>query len=465
MSLPSIRSRRLPILLLLGLDTLVFVAVFNLSGWLRGIVGPERWIIEPLLVPLLFTITTLYLIDGYRTRTEMMSADYTSQHCLACLMAMLATLLVTFVAFPANYPLQGSRSVIAITFLVISGLTLTYRRSLHRWLHLDRGDRSVLFIGNSAACKEFREVCASNGMAEKIVCAVMEEQAPTKPIEHSDSLMRDYASVLTDIRSGKLRTEAIVLKESAFHMPLDLANQLTELYFRGVPTYTLELFYESYWRKIPLYRINHIWLFQEGFEMARSPIFGRMKRLFDVIAATTGLIIASPVLLAAALAIKLQDGSAVLFRQSRVGLHRQSFKIIKLRSMTDKPVLSGDNRYTQNDDPRITRIGGFLRKTRLDEVPQLWNVLKGDMSLIGPRAEWDELVKDYDETIPCYHFRHLVKPGITGWAQINYPYGANIDDTLRKLEYDLYYIRHFSFVMDAAIVLRTIHIMLFGKGK
>jgi lipopolysaccharide/colanic/teichoic acid biosynthesis glycosyltransferase len=124
-----------------------------------------------------------------------------------------------------------------------------------------------------------------------------------------------------------------------------------------------------------------------------------------------------------------------------------------------------DSRYTQENDPRITPIGNFLRKSRLDEVPQLWNVLKGDMSLIGPRAEWDQLVEDYEKEISCYHFRHLVKPGITGWAQINYPYGANITDTLRKLEYDLYYIRHFSFVMDAAIILRTVHLMLFGKGR
>ena len=125
----------------------------------------------------------------------------------------------------------------------------------------------------------------------------------------------------------------------------------------------------------------------------------------------------------------------------------------------------GKTVYTQVGDLRITRIGKFLRASRLDELPQMLNVLRGDMSLIGPRAEWDKLVHTYEAHIPCYHFRHLVKPGITGWAQINYPYGANLDDTLRKLEYDLYYIRHFSFLVDATIILKTIHIMLFGKGR
>ena len=122
-------------------------------------------------------------------------------------------------------------------------------------------------------------------------------------------------------------------------------------------------------------------------------------------------------------------------------------------------------RYTAKGDKRITRVGRFLRASRLDELPQLWNVLKGDMSMIGPRAEWDLLVADYEKQIPCYHFRHLVRPGITGWAQVNYPYGASLEDTLRKLEYDLYYIRHFSFTLDASIILKTIHVMLFGRGR
>jgi lipopolysaccharide/colanic/teichoic acid biosynthesis glycosyltransferase len=137
---------------------------------------------------------------------------------------------------------------------------------------------------------------------------------------------------------------------------------------------------------------------------------------------------------------------------------------VKLRTMRVQQPLDGDL-YTQKDDPRITRVGRFLRATRLDEFPQLWNVLIGDMSLIGPRAEWDRLVENYERDIPCYHFRHLVRPGITGWAQINYPYGASREDTIRKLEYDLYYIRHFSFRLDATIVLKTIHVILFGKGR
>jgi lipopolysaccharide/colanic/teichoic acid biosynthesis glycosyltransferase len=121
--------------------------------------------------------------------------------------------------------------------------------------------------------------------------------------------------------------------------------------------------------------------------------------------------------------------------------------------------------YTRSDDRRVTRAGRWLRKLRLDELPQLWNVLKGDMSLIGPRAEWTKCVERYQKTVPFYHFRHLVKPGITGWAQVNYPYGESDEDTVEKLQYDLYYIRHYSLKLDAMIALKTVHTMLFGKGR
>ncbi|MBW7897019.1 MAG: sugar transferase, partial [Opitutaceae bacterium] len=212
-----------------------------------------------------------------------------------------------------------------------------------------------------------------------------------------------------------------------------------------------------------LYRLNHTWLFQEGFRIAREPVFERFKRATDLVLAGTVLILVSPLLFVCALAIKLDDRGPVFFTQTRIGKNRQPFRILKLRTMRSDGAKG--NRYTQPGDSRITRIGRLLRTTRLDEFPQLWNVLRGEMSMIGPRAEWDQLVQQYEQEIPCYHFRHLVKPGITGWAQVNYPYGANLEDTVRKLEYDLYYIRHFSFMLDAAIVLKTIHTMLFGRGR
>ncbi len=186
----------------------------------------------------------------------------------------------------------------------------------------------------------------------------------------------------------------------------------------------------------------------------------RLKRLSDLGFAGLGLLLTTPIIAACGLAIWLEDRKNPFFFQTRVGRNGVRFRMMKLRTMREAP---GDL-YTKKGDARITRVGSVLRKTRLDELPQLWNVVKGEMSLIGPRCEWDQLVVKYEREIPYYHYRHLVKPGITGWAQINYPYGSSLEDTRRKLEYDLYYIRHFSFLLDASIVVKTVHTMLFGKG-
>jgi lipopolysaccharide/colanic/teichoic acid biosynthesis glycosyltransferase len=245
-------------------------------------------------------------------------------------------------------------------------------------------------------------------------------------------------------------------------LPPDVAQRLVLLHFSGVPTYTLELFHEVYWRKIPLYRLNQTWLFQEGFPIARDPVFARLKRVSDIVLALVGLVAFSPLYPLIAAAIWLHDRGPLFFRQTRIGRNRVPFSLLKFRTMR---VNADAFPYTRDNDNRVTPIGRWLRTSRLDEVPQLWNVLVGQMSLIGPRAEWDQLVAEYEKKIPCYHFRHLMKPGITGWAQVNYPYGASLDDTLRKLEYDLYYIRYFSFVLDASIVLKTIHVMIWGKGR
>ena len=133
--------------------------------------------------------------------------------------------------------------------------------------------------------------------------------------------------------------------------------------------------------------------------------------------------------------------------------------------MKERVESDDDDIYTRQNDPRITRVGRWLRKLRLDELPQLWNVFSGEMSLIGPRAEWTKCAERYEKQIPFYHFRHLVKPGITGWAQVNYPYGESDQDALEKLKYDLYYIRHYSLKLDAMIALKTVHVMLFSRGR
>lgn len=451
-------SPRFTLALLLGDLAAVFVT-FNAVAILRDIRTWDNPLIWPLLLPAVILVLVLALIDAYSPRTDYLSLDYTSQHLLAVTLSLLATLVVTYVIFSEGLALHQSRAVILFSFLLIMPAGLVLRR----WLALRRAavrrNHGVVYIGDEPNALVFAAECDRLGHDRPLLHATLKSQT-------TSSRGPDAEDVIARIERGELAADAIVLRESSGNLPPGLPDRLMRLHFAGVPTYTLERYHEHVWRKIPLYRINPIWLFQGGFQLARDPLFERAKRISDLFLAFAGLLLAGPFLLVAALAIRLEGGGPVFFRQQRVGLHQRPFALWKLRTMRMAAAAPATDahRYTAKADPRITRVGRFLRATRLDEFPQLWNVIKGDMSMIGPRAEWDALVADYEEQIPCYHFRHLVRPGITGWAQVNYPYGANLDDTLRKLEYDLYYIRHYSFRLDAAIVLKTIHVMLTAKG-
>jgi lipopolysaccharide/colanic/teichoic acid biosynthesis glycosyltransferase len=238
---------------------------------------------------------------------------------------------------------------------------------------------------------------------------------------------------------------------------------------------------------VPIHSVDPFWPLQTGFQqLARTSPYHYVKRIFDIAASAALLVICSPLMVLIGLLIRLTDGWPVIFKQLRVGRDEQLFVMYKFRTMREAPVPDDtggrttgprdhgttgpeeqavDDIYTRQDDPRVSRLGRWLRKLRLDELPQLWNVFKGELSLIGPRAEWVQCADRYQQKIPFYHFRHLVKPGITGWAQVNYPYGESDDDAVEKLKYDLYYIRHYSLTLDAMIVLKTVYTMLFGKGR
>jgi exopolysaccharide biosynthesis polyprenyl glycosylphosphotransferase len=444
------------------LDALAVLLVFNAIAWAWGVLKWEGFILAPLALPALMHFLAVYLIDGYNPRTDMMSVTYTSLHTIALVFVLLFTLLLTYAFIPAGFALQVSRLVITGSCLTLIPVTLLYRRFFYQRQQARKQQRYFMFLGSPESCVAFKEECRKTGMTQSVLYATHATFARGLTQPTGTPSLPPFGDVAHYLEEYEGAIDAIILRETSHELPPAVAQKLMELHFSGVPTYTLELFHEVYWRKIPLYRLNQTWLFQEGFQIAREPVFERLKRVSDIGLSAFGLLLALPFFPFVAAAIWLDDRGPVFFRQPRVGKNRRLFDIVKLRTMR---VGGTGSDYTQKNDNRITRLGRFLRASRLDEVPQLWNVLVGDMSLIGPRAEWVRLVEDYEKQIPCYHFRHLVKPGITGWAQVNYPYGANLEDTLRKLEYDLYYIRYFSFVLDASIVLKTVHIMLFGKGR
>jgi sugar transferase (PEP-CTERM system associated) len=190
------------------------------------------------------------------------------------------------------------------------------------------------------------------------------------------------------------------------------------------------------------------------------------RRLFDVLASLTLIVVSWPLMLLTALAIKLEDGwqAPVLYRQMRVGLMGRNFSIFKFRSMREDAERDGQARWASTNDHRVTRVGRFIRKARLDELPQIFNVFVGDMSVVGPRPERPEFVSDLSGKIPYYRERHYVRPGITGWAQLCYSYGASEEDATEKLQYDLYYVKNHGLVFDLVILLQTVEVIIFGKG-
>jgi len=189
-----------------------------------------------------------------------------------------------------------------------------------------------------------------------------------------------------------------------------------------------------------------------------------VKRVFDVVVSSLLLAFAIPVAALTALAIHLEDGGPIFYRQNRVGLHGRPFMLLKFRSMRVDAESDGVARWASVDDQRITKVGAIIRKTRIDEIPQVINVLKGEMSFVGPRPEQLAIVDELSQSITYYRYRHMVKPGITGWAQINYPYGASIEDTYQKLKFDLYYIKNYGLVLDFLILIQTVRVILWPHG-
>ena len=240
-------------------------------------------------------------------------------------------------------------------------------------------------------------------------------------------------------------------------------EELLKCKVKGMDIIDGESFYERITGKLLVEKINPSWLiFADGF--VKSKVSRAVKRLVGLLLSTLMLVLLSPLLLLVAIAIKLDSPGAALFSQERVGEYGKTYTLHKFRSMRADAEKECGPVWASEEDPRVTRMGKIIRKLRIDELPQLWNVFKGDMSFVGPRPERPVFVEKLKKIIPYYNERFSVKPGVTGWAQIKYPYGASEEDALQKLKYDLYYIKNMSLVMDLIVIFHTAKIVLLGRG-
>jgi exopolysaccharide biosynthesis polyprenyl glycosylphosphotransferase len=447
-------------------DIVCWVLVYGFVGYMRRdafFVSAFEFVLVDCIM-LIVIMQALYIVGGYNRNTETRGLTYTAEHILAVAAAAVISSLLIYSAAAYEGDMKPSRGVLLISFVLFVPISLLYRRFFRRMIVASVAQRAFLVIGSGELAAQFYQTYKQSPNQQQLEFVDNDTARVGSTIagEGSPTIQGGIAAKLTDLDR---RYSGVILAQSVDRLGQDLIERLVRTQFQRTRVYTLESFYEAHWRHVPMHTIDPFWPLQMGFQLARISPYHYLKRLFDVVASALLLVISSPLIVISGCLIRLTSKGPAIFGQRRVGREGHRFTAYKFRTMTASNDADEGDIYTRENDARVTRIGRWLRKLRIDELPQLWNVLKGDMSLIGPRAEWEKCVERYEKKIPFYHFRHLVKPGITGWAQVNYPYGDSEEDALNKLQYDLYYIRQYSLKLDAMIVLKTVHTMLFGKGR
>ncbi|MHB1587166.1 MAG: TIGR03013 family XrtA/PEP-CTERM system glycosyltransferase [Acidiferrobacteraceae bacterium] len=315
----------------------------------------------------------------------------------------------------------------------------------------------VLGTGTRAAKIDALEKSASGAAGFRVVGYLPEAEDVTGIVGH---VLWDRAPLSHIVKKYGVQTLVIGVRDRRGRVPM---GDILQCKLQGVEVIDLPTFLERESGRIELDTLNTSWLvFSDGFRQGWLKRW--LKRGFDVYCAILALIVFLPVMAVVSIAIAIEDGRPVLYCQERVGQGGRVFRLIKFRSMRLDAEENGIPQWAAKNDCRVTRIGRFIRKARLDELPQIWNVLRGDMSFVGPRPERPFFVSQLESRIPYYSYRHIVKPGITGWAQIRYPYGASVEDAIQKLQYEFYYIKNNTLFLDFVILIQTLQVLVWNQG-
>lgn len=372
-----------------------------------------------------------------------------------------ATMLIAIVFYlvPQLHIGRGTLSIAALfAFVGASVIRVLFDRLANE----DVFKRRVLVYGNGKRAHSIARLRRrSDRRGFVVVGYVPAEGDQALGAAHNPERILEGKDLLTLCREHDVDEIVVAMDDRRRQFPMD---QLLECRLEGVEIIELVSFLERETGKVRLDVLNPSWLiFSEGFRQGR--IHSTLERTFDILASLILLVVALPVMLLTALAIKLTEGlgAPIFYRQVRVGQYGRPFELLKFRSMRVDAENDGP-RWAEKNDSRITPVGSFIRMTRIDELPQILNVLRGEMSFVGPRPERPEFVAQLNERIPYYRERHIIKPGITGWAQLCYPYGSSEQDALEKLQYDLFYVKNHSLLFYLAILVQTVEVIVWGKG-
>ncbi len=375
---------------------------------------------------------------------------------------MLVAISLGIIALSFADFLLGGQNFWRSTLFYTMGLSILAlqinRMVFNRALGATAFRRKVLVLGAGARADRLRILGERPESSFNILGFVRMSEA--KPLIAEAVYRLDIDNLTAHVEKLGVNEVVLALEERRNSLPL---KDLLRLKTTGVHIADFSSFIERETGRVDLDTVNPSWLiFSDGFSSGRV-VYSIVKRLFDITASSLLLIVFGPVILLFALLVKMDSKGPAFFRQTRVGHYGEPFEVIKLRSMRTDAEKAGAQWATEND-PRVTHIGRFIRKVRIDELPQAWTVLKGEMSFVGPRPERPEFVAGLEDALPYYAERHMVKPGITGWAQINYPYGASVEDSRNKLEYDLYYAKNYTPFLDLLILLHTLRVVLWPEG-
>ncbi|WP_343528376.1 TIGR03013 family XrtA/PEP-CTERM system glycosyltransferase [Sphingomonas sp.] len=447
--------------LLLGLvDFLLLILAADLGWRLRAsqIGFPAGTIMGRLPQVLSFAVPlqiALMAVGAYAA-ASFLSLRFAAARLMVAISIGVIFLSLIFFFMPS---LSSWRSSLFYSMVIAVVLLVVVRGLLGRVLGGDKFKRRVIVMGAGERATQIMELARQPGANFMIVGAIAmsdEENAVSKAVHRST--IPSLGGFVIDRQATEV---VLALQERRNALPY---QDLLRVRTTGVQVSELSSFLERQTGRIDLASVSHSWLiFSEGFSSGRM-WSAMVKRAFDIVVSLILLMVALPVILVTAVAIRLESRGPVIYRQQRVGLYNQPFDILKLRSMRQDAESGGQAVWAEQNDPRITRIGRIIRKVRIDELPQIWSVLAGEMSFVGPRPERPQFVEELERRIPFYAERHMVKPGITGWAQLNYPYGASIEDARHKLEYDLYYAKNYSPFLDALILLQTLRVILWPSG-
>lgn len=403
---------------------------------------------------LVIYIISFYIFDLYNVRQKFRRI----RTVVLVFGSLILVALITTVFFYI-FPYRVGRGIFLISLVPIAVLITTWRWFFFLVFRLTVPQRNVLIVGISKKARDLGAFLDKND--EYRVIGFISEKRP-KEGELGSKLWGDAKSLKKLVYDYNVH-DIVLASEPVGDRKMIRALMNCKLW--GVKITDTARFYEHLLNKLPVKDIDEEWVLKsEGFNYVGSRMYDRIKRLMDLAISLLILIVTVPVGVIIALGIKLNSKGPVFFNQERVGKHYKPFKLLKFRTM----ILNSEDgvpQWAEKNDLRVTGFGRILRKMRMDELPQLLNVMKGQMSLIGPRPEREYFVNKLINDVPYYSLRFSVKPGLTGWAQVNYRYGASVEDAIEKLQYELYYIKNMSILLDLRIILKTFRIMLFGLGR